>query len=280
MGVRTREKPKDSGVWWVFIHHEGRRTSRRVGNQEAAEEAARQIQARLTLGQDALPARRKRVPTLAVYFERIKKNYLKTATRPRTLESYQTNFDLHILPSLGSRHLDEITKEDVRNRIAALVDTGKAKTTIRIIVAELCAVLNHAVEDELIVRNPAAKCSKFYAQAPVRNEEIQPLNPEEVGLFLKAVASRPASMKHYPLFLCAIHTGMRSGRDRRPAVGRHRRERLFSHCEAFLRGWAHPAHQDGQNSPCGPVRRAPGGFTRAPAGTSSVLAEERRQRAS
>ena len=50
MGVRIREKPKDSGVWWVFIHHEGRRTSRRVGDQEAAEEVARQIQARLTLG--------------------------------------------------------------------------------------------------------------------------------------------------------------------------------------------------------------------------------------
>ncbi len=47
-------------------------------------------------------------------------------------------------------------------------------------------------------------------QAPVRHEEIQPFNPEEVGLFLRAVRNRKGSKKHYPLFLAAIHTGMRS----------------------------------------------------------------------
>ena len=188
MGVRAREKLKGSGVWWVFVHHEGRRTSRRVGDQDAAEEVARQIQARLTLGKDALPTRRKRAPTLAVYFERIKNNYLKTATRPRTLESYQGNFNLHLLPRLGSKPIDEITKEDVRKLIAVLVDAGKAKMAIRLIVAQLCAVLNHAIEDELIMRNPAARCTKFYAGAP-GTEEIQPLTAEEVGLFLKAVSN-------------------------------------------------------------------------------------------
>lgn len=53
MGVRTREKPKDSGVWWVFVSFQGKRTSGKVGNREAAQEVAKQIEARLTLGKDA-----------------------------------------------------------------------------------------------------------------------------------------------------------------------------------------------------------------------------------
>ena len=211
MGVRTREKPKDSGVWWVFVSFQGKRTSGRVGNREAAQEVAKQIEARLTLGKDALPARRKRAPTLDAYFERVKKCYLKNAIRPKTQVSYQSSFDLHILPRLGSKRLDEISKADIKNLIAALVETGLAKASIQLIIAKLRAVLNHAMEDELITKNVATKCSKFYAQAPVRHEEIQPLNPEEVGLFLQAAWNRGASRKHFPLFLCAIHTGMRSG---------------------------------------------------------------------
>ena len=61
-----------------------------------------------------------------------------------------------------------------------------------------------------MTRNPAARCSKFYKQAPARNKEIQPLNPQEVGLFLRTVWNLEASRKYYPLLLIAIHTGLRS----------------------------------------------------------------------
>jgi len=39
--------------------------------------------------------------------------------------------------------------------------------SIRIVIAELCAVLNHAREDGHITDNPAARLSKFYKQAKV-----------------------------------------------------------------------------------------------------------------
>ena len=31
MGVKVREKPKGSGVYWVFINHGGTRESKKVG---------------------------------------------------------------------------------------------------------------------------------------------------------------------------------------------------------------------------------------------------------
>lgn len=40
MGVKVREKPKGSGVWWIFINHHGRRKSKKVGSKKNALEAA------------------------------------------------------------------------------------------------------------------------------------------------------------------------------------------------------------------------------------------------
>jgi integrase len=51
MAVKVRER---KGAWWVFVDHRGRRKAKRVGvgrtGKRAAETAAEQIQARLTLG--------------------------------------------------------------------------------------------------------------------------------------------------------------------------------------------------------------------------------------
>jgi hypothetical protein len=52
MGVKVRQKLKGKGEpWWVFIVHNGRRTSRRIGSKEAAEIVQRKIEARLELGE-------------------------------------------------------------------------------------------------------------------------------------------------------------------------------------------------------------------------------------
>jgi len=89
------------------------------------------------------------------------------------------------------------------------IERNLARPTIRIIVSQLCAFLSHAVEERVIEINPAVKLGKFYRQAKVMHEEIQPLTHAEVPVFLEAAwANFP---EYYPLFLCAIHTGLRSG---------------------------------------------------------------------
>ena len=41
MGVKVRQKNKGRGKpWWVFISHNGKRTSRMVGDKQAAEKVA------------------------------------------------------------------------------------------------------------------------------------------------------------------------------------------------------------------------------------------------
>jgi len=34
MAVNIREKPKGSGVYWIFINHQGKRKSKKIGKNE------------------------------------------------------------------------------------------------------------------------------------------------------------------------------------------------------------------------------------------------------
>ena len=52
MGVIVRQKIKGKGnPWWVFISHNRKRTSKKVGDKQAAEEVASIIRAKLKLGE-------------------------------------------------------------------------------------------------------------------------------------------------------------------------------------------------------------------------------------
>ena len=50
MGVIVREKVADSGKWWVFINHKGKRRSKKIGDKRTANAVARKIRERLAAG--------------------------------------------------------------------------------------------------------------------------------------------------------------------------------------------------------------------------------------
>ena len=210
MGVTVREKIKDSGVWWVFVAHQGRRTSRKVGDRKAAREAARKIQARLTLGKGAFPDVKTKppAPTLQRYFKTFERAYRATL-KPTTWLSYETSMRVHVLPKFGQLCLDELTRIKMKEFVAELVEKGLARDSIRLILAVLGIIYNQAIEDKIVSENPTKRLGTFYRQAPVRHEEITPLTEEESLLFLGTTLKYEP--KRYPLFLCALHTGMRSG---------------------------------------------------------------------
>ena len=50
MGVKVREKVKNSGEWWVFINHNGKRRSKKIGDKRNANTVARKVRQRLAAG--------------------------------------------------------------------------------------------------------------------------------------------------------------------------------------------------------------------------------------
>jgi len=209
MGVRVREKVEGSGIYWVFVAHQGRRTSRKVGDRKAAREAARKIQARLTLGKGAFGEKAKLpTPRLKDYWKRFEASYRGTL-KPGTWVSYESSMRVHILPDLGNHRLDEIAKPMMKRLVAGLVEKGLAKDTIRLILAAIRVLYTQAIDDKVVNENPASGLGMFYRQAKRKHDEISPLTEEESLLFLERTLEY--ERVHYPLFLCALHTGMRSG---------------------------------------------------------------------
>jgi len=197
MGVTTREKIKDSGIWWVFVAHHGKRTSRKVGDKKAAEEVARKIQAKLTLD-ESLPERKPPTPILADYYLGFKKNYMAPTLKHSSYLSYENAFRLHILPKLGALHFDQITRQKMEEFVAGLVNKNFSKHYIRLILASLGTLCQRAVEHDILPVSPVHNLGKFYRKAPTRNADIQPLNRQEVQLFLRTVDTHFPG--YYPFF--------------------------------------------------------------------------------
>ncbi|MFG2299785.1 tyrosine-type recombinase/integrase [Actinacidiphila glaucinigra] len=93
--------------------------------------------------------------TGAVNFEEYALRWVKERRlSPTTDELYRRLLRLHILPNLGDLDLDEITAPRVRSWRSERLDVTGAETTIAKSYRLLKAVMETAVEDELIRRNP------------------------------------------------------------------------------------------------------------------------------
>ena len=89
--------------------------------------------------------------------------------RPRTVELYEGELRLHILPVLGDLELAKLTPTKVRDWHSALLKADRpGNTTVAKCYRLLHAILNTAVADELLVRNPGGIKGAGQEKAPER----------------------------------------------------------------------------------------------------------------
>jgi len=230
MGVKVREKIEGSGIWWVFVNHNGMRKSKKVGTEKLAEKVAKIMSANLTLGRPMSGNEEKAnpsAPTLKQYYKRFKKTYMEAAMKETTFRGYDSNFRIHILPVLGDYRLDQIDRMKMEEFVVGLskkklsgswgstqTDRTLSKRSIQLAVTVITVLFRQAIRHKLVSENPATGLGEFYRQAP-KTQVVEPLNREEVVLLLKAtIENEPTEyplIQDYPLLLCAVHTGMRSG---------------------------------------------------------------------
>jgi len=218
MGVRVRQKKKGRGnPWWVFITHNGKRTSRQVGDKAAAETVASKIRAKLQLGDFGFDEKKKPVPLFKNFAQGFMGTYSAMNHKESTQESYQQALDNHLLPYFSDMLLNEITRKDIKDFLTQKQTewfvTGKKKKrlsagTVRNLKACLSAILSEAVDDEIIGFNPATGTGKLI-KSKGGKKEIFPYTWEEKDKFEKAMQQHYP--RYYPLFLTALRTGMRLG---------------------------------------------------------------------
>jgi integrase len=208
MGVKVRQKNKGRGnPWWVFISHQGRRISKKVGDKKAAEEVASQIRSRLNLGQYSFDEE-KLTPTFKQYSKSFFNGYSRVNHKKSTRDSYRNVLDLHILPEIGKLSLNEIRRKTIKNLIFNKQQSGLSSGSVRIIKAYTSSILAQAVDDEIIPINPASRTGKFIKKDD-SHKNLSPLSWEEKAALEGAM--KTYFPRYYPFFICALRTGMREG---------------------------------------------------------------------
>jgi integrase len=149
--------------------------------------------------------------TVKDYAERWKV-LIASTVKPRTLVSYTQNLTLHILPVFGAYKVQHLMRGQIKAFLANKLQAGKSKNTVRIMHATVRAMLKAAVDDGLIMSNPAEKLGRqlhLVVSKATRQEEIKAMTSEQRHAFLtKAAKVEP---KYYPLFFALAGTGMRLG---------------------------------------------------------------------
>ncbi len=207
MAVKVKEW---KGAWWIFINHHGTRKAKRVGvgelGKKAAKSAAQQIQARLALGQAAFDSQK-----AGVTFDSYSETFLQRIEHTRkhtTLADYRKIVNKDLLPVFRGLDLQDVTREKVKSLALACLQKGQSPKTVQNIIRCLSSLLSHAVEDELLTVNAALKPGKFLPKISKRRK-VNPLTREEVSLLL--ATTKDKLPRYYPLFLCAVRTGLRMG---------------------------------------------------------------------
>jgi integrase len=210
MGVKIRQKKKGKGnPWWVFITHNKQRTSMKVGTKQAAQAVADEVAAELKLGKfDMNRKKEKPVSTFKEYSEIFMDGYSKNKHKKSTRDSYRNVLDLHLLPEFGSMPLSEIKRKNIKDMIYKKQDSGLSAGSVRIMKAYASSIMSQAVDDEIIHVNPVSHTGKDIKRDDTQ-KEISPFSWEEKAAFEEAIQKH--FPRYYPLFLCALRTGMREG---------------------------------------------------------------------
>ena len=219
MGVLVKERVK--GEWWIFINHKGKRKAKKIGNKRIAMDAARKIEAKLTLGEWDIEQGSVRVPTLKEYIDGWRDNsgerqsgwYEKTALlslKHSTYRSYRLIIDHDLIPVFGSKPINEITSRMISDLISQKVKDGIRSSTARNIKNCLSAILRHAVNpDELIPTNPARDIPIPKPEDERQSKEQDPFTWEERARIEDTFKNLYPG--YYALVVCGFRTGLRIG---------------------------------------------------------------------
>src|SRR6267143_4609983 len=156
MAVKVKQH---KGKWWVFIDHKGKRKAKCVGSKQAAETAAKKIEAKLTLGDFSLLEEKPHRPFDA-YFQNWLDTYVKAHCKERTYDLYADIFRIHLLPHFGQKDISAITREEVKRLAYGLLAQGKSRSTAKGVLTPLSGMFSMAVEDGHLTSNPALRVLK------------------------------------------------------------------------------------------------------------------------
>ncbi len=142
-------------------------------------------------------------------------NCAKLSIRETTAAYYKNYIDKYIAPNIGKIELNKLTALDIQKfynkaktkgrvkRYESMKDLSLSNKTIRSLHTMLRQCLDQAVQERLILYNPAVRCKL----PPKEKKEMHTLQAEKISAYL-AVAEAHSVL---PMFYLELTTGLRRG---------------------------------------------------------------------
>ena len=143
--------------------------------------------------------------TLDGYFDEWIKGK-RNGAKSNTLKTYSCYYNKHISPILGSRKVQQIERREVLNLQRELSDT-LSNNTNNMVIKVLRALLNDAIKDEVITKNPAEGIANLKERDKASESYHRALTEEEQKAFMQEVAND----YYYEFIALLLSSGMRSG---------------------------------------------------------------------
>ena len=210
----VRQRGETYTAYWRARDDDGQSKQRSKGGfttAKAAEQHLTKTLHQLDTGAYVEPDRRARRQTFKQFVHDTWLPAVRGSVRATTYASYESNLTLHVIPSLGSLRLLEITPDRLNKLYSDLLLNGRVNgkqdglstRTVRYCHVILRRVLADAVRWDRIARNPAER-----ADPPkVKRHEMRTWSPIQLRAFLNSVRDD----RLYAAYLLFATTGARRG---------------------------------------------------------------------
>ena len=193
----------------MFINHHGQPKAKCVGDsKKAAEEVQRKLKAKLTLGDVGLFDAAPQAISFADYAEQWLAHYVPLACKPSSGRIMRGIVRNHLLPAFGTQELRSLTRAQVKTFVVQKHQRYTPKY-VKNLVRTLHMICAHAVDEEVLDRNPASRLGKYLPERSVAARVILPFTSAELDHYLRTMRERYP--QYYAYFLCLARTGMREG---------------------------------------------------------------------
>lgn len=193
------ERPTGSGIWWArYADQYGLLHREKCGAKSLAVAVYRQRKTAIREGR-FFPEQVNRRTRL---FDEVVKDWLEYASTNKRSANMDVTRSRRLLAAFGGKPADALTPQEIERFKADLKAEGWTDATVNRHLALLKSMLNMAVRNEKLERNPA-KAVKLFRE---NNTVVRYLaEGEETRLF------EALSVEVRPLVMVALHTGLRKG---------------------------------------------------------------------
>lgn len=145
--------------------------------------------------------------TLNAYFDYWMGTFAKSGRKATTCTNYKSYYNTYIKNTIGKKQIAKITKADCQRIINEMVQDGKKHSTMSNLKSCLNIVFECAMDDDIIIKNPAKNLKVPQTESKKRTA----IEQQQIELFMEYVKAEPRFKYSYPAFVVLFNTGLRIG---------------------------------------------------------------------